>query len=219
MHLNDLTNKQFNHWTVIGPYEYRAAKPGSRPRTYWLCQCVCGKKKWIITDNLTRGVSTNCGCLKPRHTESQQRAYAQLSKSTLTHGMTGQRLYRVWQAMKARCQNPKTTRYERYGGRGINLCQQWQQFEPFQNWALANGYTPEMTIERNDVDGNYEPSNCRFVTKREQTRNTSRTIWIQNHSISLSRFCEENAVNYLWVWSALKLKETRPDIWKILQDA
>lgn len=79
---------------------------------------------------------------------------------------------------------------------------------------MANGYTEDLTIERNNVDGNYQPDNCRYIPLAEQARNTRRTLRI--HSISLPAFCEQHAVPYLWVWSALKLKELHPEVWKLL---
>jgi hypothetical protein len=217
MELIDLTNKHFGNWIVIGPHQTKKSNKG-RFRTYWFCQCICGKHRWVMADNLKKGSSTNCGCLKPRHSEAQQRHYSKFSKATLTHGMTGQRLYRVWRSMKARCDNPNDSAYENYGARGIEVCDQWQEFEPFRDWSLANDYNAKMTIERNNVNGNYEPSNCRYIPLGEQTRNTRRTIWIkdQTHLISLPQFCENHAVPYLLVYSALKLKQLYPEVWKLL---
>ena len=212
MQFIDLTNQTFNSWTVIGPHEKRGR------RTLWLCQCQCGKKRHVLADNLKQGRSTNCGCLKPRHTEAQNAHYAKLSQSGFKHGMAGAnkatRLYRIWQSMKARCYRLTDTAYKNYGARGIKVCSEWQEFEPFRDWSLANGYTENLTIERNDVDGNYQPDNCRYITLSEQTRNTRRTVRI--HSVSLSAFCETHTVPYLWVWSALKLKELHPEVWKLL---
>jgi hypothetical protein len=127
---------------------------------------------------------------------------------------TADRLYRIWQSMKARCYRPTDSAYKNYGARGISVCAEWQEFEPFRDWSLANGYTEKLTIERNDVDGNYEPANCRYITLGEQARNTRRTLRI--HSVSLAAFCEKHSVPYLWVWSALKIKESYPEVWKLL---
>jgi hypothetical protein len=225
MEITDLTNKQFGYWLIKGPYQTKKS-PKGRFRTYWFCQCVapngdgiCGKHRWVLADNLKKGSSTNCGCMKPRHTPAQELHYQKLSASGLTHGMTGKRLYRVWQSMKARCENPNNYAYRNYGARGIRVCDEWQTYEPFQNWALANGYSEHLTIERNDPNGNYEPNNCRFITLSEQTRNKRNTIWIkdQNHLISLSTYCYNHAVPYLQVWSALKIKDNHPDVWERLQ--
>lgn len=217
MQFINLTNQTFTHWTVIGPHEIRLSKK-KRQRTFWFCQCQCGKQRWVLADNLRKGSSTNCGCLKPRHSEAQNAHYVKLSQFGLKHGMAGAnkatRLYRIWQSMKARCNRLTDTAYKNYGARGITVCTEWQEFEPFRDWSLANGYTEKLTIERNNVDGNYQPDNCRYIPLGEQTRNTRRTLRI--HSISLAAFCEKYAVPYLWTWSALKLKELHPEVWKLL---
>lgn len=95
------------------------------------------------------------------------------------HGGKGTKLYNKWCSMRERCSNPHNKRYNRYGGRGIKVCEEWQNFNSFKDWCLSNGYSPNLTIDRIDNDGNYEPSNCRFVTSAEQNRNYSR-----NHKIT-----------------------------------
>lgn len=91
------------------------------------------------------------------------------------HGESGTRLYHTWGQMKQRCQNPKDARYPRYGGRGIKVCDEWQSYVPFWRWSEENGYDDSLTIDRIDNDGNYEPSNCRWITgaeNRKDHRNT-----------------------------------------------
>lgn len=97
---------------------------------------------------------------------------------TITHGCSKTRLYETWCCMKKRCYNQKDKRYKNYGGRGIKVCDEWQTFEPFYDWAMANGYREDLTIDRIDVDGNYEPSNCRWATMIEQMRNTTRNHFV-----------------------------------------
>ena len=94
-----------------------------------------------------------------------------MPKTRATHGGSHTRIYRIWQAMRDRTSNPRAFRREYYGGRGITVCDEWQTFAPFQAWALNNGYEPNLSIDRIDNDGNYEPSNCRWATQKMQVQN------------------------------------------------
>lgn len=87
------------------------------------------------------------------------------------HGMSRTRLYKIWTDMKTRCNNPNTPYYYNYGARGISVCKEWSDFEPFMEWSLDNGYTDKLTIDRINVNGNYEPENCRWITNLEQQSN------------------------------------------------
>ncbi len=92
------------------------------------------------------------------------------------HGMTETRLYRIWSAMKQRCENPNTINYKYYGAKGVCVCEEWRRdFRAFYLWAISNGYTNDLTLDRIDANKNYEPSNCRWVTRKEQQNNTSYT--------------------------------------------
>lgn len=106
-----------------------------------------------------------------------------------THGLTKTRLYTTWGGMKARC-NDKNDKD--YGGRGIKVCDEWQEFEPFYQWALNNGYQDNLTIDRIDVNGDYEPNNCRWATKKEQGRNTrfNRYLTYKGETKTMSEWCE-----------------------------
>ena len=97
----------------------------------------------------------------------------------ITHGHSNHRLYGIWADMKKRCNNPKNKRYERYGGRGIGVCSEWaNDFQSFYDWAIKNGYADSLSIDRINVDGNYEPNNCRWIPFAQQQRNTSRSRFV-----------------------------------------
>lgn len=128
----------------------------------WNCVCDCGKIKAIRSHDLCTGKTTSCGCLGALHRQ----------KASITHGGTRTRLYRIWTAMHSRTTNEKTQFYYCYGGRGISICDEWKNsFEKFRDWSLSHGYQDNLSIDRINNDGNYEPSNCRWATVKEQQLN------------------------------------------------
>lgn len=176
---NNLIGQQFGRLTVIGMDDRNTRK------TYWICQCSCGNMKSVRSDSLIRGAIKSCGCLK-KETDA-----INLVKNH-SHKMSGSRLYGIWQGMKGRCDNPHNARYDRYGGRGIVVCDEWRNsFENFYNWAIQNGYSDELTIDRKDNDGNYEPGNCRWSSNQEQCNNrcTNVKITIGNATKTLTEWC------------------------------
>ncbi len=156
-HFKDITNKTFGEWTVIKRVEND--KYGG---TQWLCKCSCGTIKTVKGNNLIRGISTNCGCIRIKN----------LKKIKTIHNKSNNRLYKIWQDIKRRCYNPNRESYQYYGKRGIKMCEEWlSDFRSFYQWSINNGYTNKLSIDRIDVNGNYEPSNCRWATSKEQNRN------------------------------------------------
>lgn len=127
----------------------------------WLCRCDCGVEVVVKTASLRNGNTKSCGCRKR----------AVLGESTTTHSGCGTPTWRAWKAMRARCSNPKAHRFHRYGGRGIRVCERWQDFA---NFLADMGEKPAgMTLDRRDNDSHYEPGNCRWATPAEQGANTS----------------------------------------------
>lgn len=143
----------------------------------WECVCDCGE---IVFTQISHG-SREC----------RKCAYERLAKERITHGETDNklgkisRLYRIWTGIKTRCNNANNHSYKEYGSRGISICDEWNSsYENFKKWALDNGYTEEFEIERIDVNGNYEPLNCKWISHVEQMKNTRRcrNITIDGHT-------------------------------------
>ena len=170
----DLEGQKFGRLTAI-------KKVGnSNGHITWLCECECGKKTIVQATMLKKGRTRSCGCLWVEaisdfnHSE-RKKEIAKIAKTT--HGKKGSRIYRIWCAMKSRCTNSNVPCYKYYGGRGITVCDEWKNdFMSFYNWAMSHGYAENLTIDRIDVDGNYEPSNCRWATMKEQNKNKRRKI-------------------------------------------
>lgn len=164
--LIDLTGQKYGRLTVVE----RAGKTVHGEHAKWICQCECGSVTTVIGKNLRIGTTTSCGCVHKEH-------MSQVGRANRTHGKSRTRLYKVWCGMTGRCYDPSKPYYKWYGGRGIKVCDEWRNdFQSFYDWAMANGYDPnalhgECTIDRIDSDGNYEPSNCRWVSMAEQSRN------------------------------------------------
>ena len=146
-------------------------------RTSWLCKCDCGNEVITSSNSLRRGRTQSCGCIRKEKASCQSKIAGNIrGQQLIKHGLCNERIYKVWKGMRNRCNNPNNKFYKDYGGRGIRLCSEWDDFETFYKWAMQNGYNPdanygECTIDRVDVNGNYEPSNCRFVNSIIQANN------------------------------------------------
>lgn len=187
--MEDLTGRKFGRLTAI-----RRVGKNKKRESLWLCQCVCGRQKIIVSTSLKKGGTRSCGCLMKEVASKK----AKIKKMALVHGFSGSRLYEIWCGIKSRCQNPNDTCYKYYGGRGISVCPEWQNYLNFHDWAINNGYNDSLTIERIDNDGNYEPNNCRWITKEEQARNkrTSRLITYNGETKSLIQWAEILNIKY-----------------------
>lgn len=166
---------------------------------YVMCKCDCGNTKVINYRELRKGKISSCGCLASKLT----------SERYTTHGLAKKHpLYGVWKGIKSRCLNPKSPAYPHYGGRGISICEEWNEnFGAFYKWCIDNGYNRGLSIDRIDNDGDYSPLNCRFADATMQARNKSNNKPIDyknRHWHSLSSFCEEFDLSYSGVQSKLK---------------
>jgi hypothetical protein len=162
----DYTGQRFGDWLVL----YR--DDTDKRKKKWICKCSCGTINSVNIDNLKRGASTRC-----------QRCKGKLSsKRMITHGESKTRLYYVWLAMRNRCYRPGVNGYENYGGRGIEVCNEWKQsYEAFRDWSLSHGYKQGLQIDRIDNDGNYSPQNCRWVTHYKNMQNTRKNKKVYFH--------------------------------------
>lgn len=165
----DLSGKKFGRLIVIK----KAGKTKSGNIT-WFCKCDCGKESVVIGSELINGRTQSCGCYNREKKAMRQ------AEALTTHGGSRTRLYRVWRGMKDRCKNLNNPRYHHYGGRGIKVCGKWlNDFSAFRDWALTNGYSDELTIDRIDVNGDYAPNNCRWISNFEQQSNKKNNRFIE----------------------------------------
>lgn len=188
----DLTNKKIGRWKVL--------KEGTRDKNNhlrWLCKCECGVIKEVAGSSLRQGKSNSCGCLKSNLQ----------SERNFKHGESDTRLYKIWGGIKSRVLNENDTSFEYYGGRGITICDEWIEFIPFRDWSLTNGYNDELSIDRIDVDGNYEPSNCRWISMEKQMSNMTtnnlityngktKTLTEWSHSLGIKRSTLSHRINH-----------------------
>ena len=160
-----------------------------------VCLCSCGTEKTVRNCNLRSGDSTSCGCLR-----RELRA-----KNNATHMMEGTKTYIVWSNMKARCFNKRSDRYASYGGRGITVCDRWR--DSFETFLSDMGEAPDgLTLDRIDVNGNYEPENCRWATREQQNNNkrSSVRIDIDGDSKTLAEWALISGVSRRTITSRLR---------------
>lgn len=178
----DLNGKTFERLTVIG----RTDSPsGAGKHARWACRCVCGRESVVTSSALVNGLVKSCGC------------YARdlIIKSRKTHGMTNESIFRIWSGMLGRCSNSSLKEYPRYGGRGITVCDRWKTFA---NFYEDMGDRPlGKTLDRIDNNGNYEPKNCRWASRKEQAKNRSSTVYLthRGESLMIGEWAERLKIN------------------------
>jgi hypothetical protein len=178
MKRRDLTGMIFGRYTVLERLNVKESK--------WLCKCSCGNIREVYQANLVRNHSQSCGCL----------SVERISKLNLSHGLAQSPEYKVWRTMKARCYSPNNLKFKNYGGRGITICPEW--LNSFAQFISDMGRRPseKHSIDRIDVNGNYEPDNCKWSTPIEQGRNKRNTHYLDTEwgLISIAEASEKSGV-------------------------
>ena len=187
--LKDLTGKRFGRLLVI-----RRQGTSKHKKPLWLCVCDCGNYCIKESSLLLKGKTTSCGCY---HKETVKGLFE-------THCMSKTRLHKLWLHVKERCFNKNSKAYKYYGGRGITVCDEWRDdFQAFYDWAMKNGYDEtaprgQCTIDRIDVDGNYKPDNCRFVSEKTQANNKTNNVRLTHNgeTHTLAEWSDILNINY-----------------------
>lgn len=171
MRLQDLKGQRFGRLTAIE----RTDSLG-RKGVYWKCVCECGKETSVHARALVSGHTKSCGCLA-----------AEVISKPKSHGLSNTKEYSIWKAIRRRCNGKLATNYARYGGRGIKVCEEWNDFTNFYKWCAESGYSDGLTIDRINNDGDYSPTNCRWVDKLVQGNNKSnnRRVVYNGESVTL----------------------------------
>ena len=186
--MKDLTGQRFGRLVVLSRAENYIQKNGTK-HSQWICKCDCGETIKVRGCNLMSGNTNSCGCyMKKRASEANSK-----------HKQSKTKLYFVWQKIKGRCLNKTNKRYSLYGERGIKICDEWKEsFENFYSWSMNNGYKTGLTIDRKDNNGNYEPSNCRWVDIKTQSNNRRTNVCFEYNGEKLTRqqICEKYNINY-----------------------
>jgi len=182
----EMIGKKFGMLTVVS--EFDKNKSGN---VRWLCRCDCGKESIVVGSKLRNGHTKSCGCLKI---------------SPIAQGYSATRLYSIWTNMHRRCYNKNHDAYNWYGLKGIVVCEEWHEFIPFREWALSNGYKENLSIDRIDSTGNYEPSNCRWQNQKQQMNNVSSNhiIAYKGKKYTMAQFSNEFNLRYWTVNNRLR---------------
>ena len=186
----DLTGQRFGRLVVVKRVDNKGQHPA------WLCKCDCGNECIVTGSHLKSGHSQSCGCLQKERT----------SKSRKRHGLCDSRQYSIWTNMKSRCSNQEDHAYKYYGGRGITVCDEWKSdFQAFYYWAMANGYQDNLTLDRIDVNGNYEPSNCRWVSMKEQSLNkrSNHLITYNGETLTITQWADRLGIDKMVLFARI----------------
>lgn len=201
--LIDLTGQRFGRLTVI---ERRGSAASGH--ALWHCKCDCGNYHTTTSNQLHSGTKS-CGCLqRERASVCAKERKGVSARKRRAIGRDHQRLYQCYKDMLNRCYSPKNKRFDCYGNRGVGVCCEWlSDFNSFRVWALANGYNDSLTLDRIDVNGNYEPSNCRWATSKTQNNNRSnnRIVQYNGETMTLHELSEKHDIDYKTLWQRINL--------------
>lgn len=195
------TGERYRRLTIIEELESSHYPSGAIKRQF-LCKCDCGKEVVRALQGLRAGTTISCGCHVSEMRISQ-------------HKKDNPRLYSIWCSMKGRCYGINNTNYHNYGGRGIKICNEWvNDFESFCKWALSNGYSDDLSIDRIDVNGDYCPENCRWTTMKVQHNNRRDTRFITYKGVtkSIMQWSEETGFSPAGIWRRLKKDGVTDDL-------
>lgn len=173
--MQNILNKKWNHLTAI-----KYIGSDNNYKQIWEFECDCGNKKKIILSDVKNNKTKSCGCSQ----------FIRKKK----HGLTGHKLYFIWNSIKYRCYNKKSKYYYNYGGRGITMYEEWKNdFKTFYDWSIKNGWKTGLEIDRRDNDLGYSPDNCRFVTNKINSNNkrNNRLIKFNSKIQTLAQWSEE----------------------------
>ncbi len=175
----NIIGETFGYLTVINRSD--DVGNGKKPVVKYECICTCGQLVTVKGESLRSGHTVSCGCKKVKHNLSNK-----------------ERLYNIWKCMRQRCNNPNNPRFSHYGGMGVKICVEWNDYLMFRSWALANGYADNLSIDRIDVNGNYEPSNCRWATNKIQANNQTRNRMIsyKGRNYTMSELADSLDLSY-----------------------
>lgn len=190
----DMTDRKFSRLTVLRKADRKSS------RVHWVCKCDCGKETIVDGSKLRNGHTKSCGCLQKDT----------IRKIRKTHGYSRTPLYVRWTGIKQRCLNENHTSYDRYGGKGINICEEWLDYEVFKEWAERNWYKPEFELDRIDNSKGYCPENCRWVSKGVNAQNKDNTVVFgqNNLTTTMKMLSKESGLTYRCLMSRYyRLKE------------
>lgn len=184
MKVPDLAGQTFGELTVI-----KQTSKNNHGEMLWLCKCSCGNERTATSNKLTHGYTMSCNACR----------YKRIAEKNRQRGRKPTRLCGIYKHMLERCYNQKSAMYYRYGGRGITVCDEWKDsFISFRAWALENGYSEHLTIDRIDNDGNYTPENCRWSTVEVQANNRSTNHYItyNGETDTMANWSKKTGINY-----------------------